>query len=77
MGRCDHQLHQGFPTKTNQILGGHSAIFFGDFAQLPPIDDTPLYFTTTRNQHSLTMEGRRVFESFNQSITVAFHSIQW
>ena len=41
MGQCDHHLHQGFSTNANQILGGLSAIFFGDFAQLQPFGDTP------------------------------------
>jgi ATP-dependent DNA helicase PIF1 len=44
----------------------------GDFAQLPPIGDTPLYSTKdTRKKHALTVEGRRVFDSFNQSITLS------
>ena len=45
MGRIDRQLRQAFPTKYDLTLGGLPAIIFGDFAQLPPIGDIPLYST--------------------------------
>jgi len=43
MGHCDRCLRQAFPENAGDSLGGIPAIFFGDFAQLPPIGDTPLY----------------------------------
>ena len=46
-------------------------LFFGYFAQLPPIGDTPLYSTKeSRKRAALHEEGRRVFESFSQSVTL-------
>ena len=71
-GRMDCRLRQAYPHKADEILGGLPAIFFGDFAQLPPVGDTPLYSTkSTRRRAALTEEGRRVFESFTQSITLS------
>ena len=48
------------------------ALLFGDFGQLPPIGDTPMYSTrdSARN-HALTQEGRHVYESFSQSVTLS------
>ena len=73
MGRADRQLWQIFPTASEETLGGLPAIFFGDFAQLPPIGDTPLYSSKMSGGRrlGLALEGCRVFESFQQSITLS------
>ena len=42
LGHVDCCLCQAFPSHSGDILGGLPAIFLGDFAQLPPIGDTPL-----------------------------------
>lgn len=71
MGRVDRRLRQAYPQNSTEVLGGMPALFFGDFAQLPPIGDTPLYSTKPANFRSgLTAEGRNVFEAFNQSVTL-------
>ena len=47
------------------------ALIFGDFAQLPPVGDTPLYSDESSSAHtSLSQEGHMVFEYFNQSVTL-------
>jgi hypothetical protein len=72
MGRCDRRLRQAYPENAEEILGGLPALFFGDFAQLPPIGDTPLYSTKNSGRRlALTQEGRRVFDSFEKSITLS------
>jgi hypothetical protein len=37
LGRVDHSLRQAYPQNADEILGGMPGIFFGDFAQLPPV----------------------------------------
>ena len=36
----------------DQMLGGCSCILFGDFGQLPPVMDLPLYTSTPHNDLS-------------------------
>jgi ATP-dependent DNA helicase PIF1 len=47
------------------------AIFFGDFAQLPPVGDSPMYSDKASSyREALHAEGRCVFESFKHSVTL-------
>ena len=43
VGHMDRHLYQAYPQNADEILGGIPAIFFGDFAQLPPVGDSPMY----------------------------------
>jgi hypothetical protein len=43
MGHVDQHLQQTCPSDATEILGGMPALILGDFAQLPPVGDTPLY----------------------------------
>jgi hypothetical protein len=72
MGRCDRRLRQAFPSAADETLGGRPSLVFGDFFQLPPIGDTPLYSDkpTLGSRSGLAAEGRAVFESFTQSVTL-------
>ena len=71
VGCTDHHLHQAYPQNADEILGGMLAIFFGDFAQLPPVGDSPMYSNKRSAYHTaLHGEGCHVFESFNQSVTL-------
>ena len=51
-GQIDKRLRQIFPHKVHELLGGCSCILFGDFSQLPPVMDLPLYTTVSRNELS-------------------------
>src|SRR6202050_5587900 len=71
MAYSDHDFIQ-----LDEILGGIPAIFFGDFAQLPPVADSPMYSDKPSTYCAgLHAEGCCVFESFNQSVTLqtVFH----
>ena len=39
----DRRLRQLFPARTEEIFGGCSFLLFGDWGQLPPVMDLPLY----------------------------------
>lgn len=45
-GKVDRRLRQVFPNSQDETLGNLPAIIFGDFGQLPPVGDTPLYSTS-------------------------------
>ncbi|KAJ7347558.1 hypothetical protein DFH08DRAFT_699376, partial [Mycena albidolilacea] len=72
MGCCDRRLRQAFPSAADDILGGLPALVFGEFFQLPPIGDTPLYSDKpiVGRRAGLSTEGCAVFESFTQSVTL-------
>ena len=71
VGRMDQHLRQAYPQMADEILGGIPAIFFGDFAQLPPVGDSPMYSDKSSAYcTALNTEGRCVFESFTQSVTL-------
>lgn len=49
--KIDSRLREAIPQKQNFCFGGISLILVGEFAQLPPIMDKPIYasHTSTRN----------------------------
>jgi ATP-dependent DNA helicase PIF1 len=73
MGKADRRLRQIFPADLDETLGGIPSIFFGDFGQLPPVGDSPLYSTKAGQgtRADLVNEGRRVFEDFTRSVTLS------
>ena len=73
LGRSDRRLRQAFPQKADEILGGLPALFFGDFAQLPPIGDVPLFSNKDyegTDRASLLQQGKTVYNSLTKSVTL-------
>lgn len=62
-GQLDRRLRQAFPNHCNQSLGGCSCLLFGDFGQLPPVMDLPLYTTTTSS--ALSDIGSSCYQTFD------------
>ena len=65
-GKIDSRLRQII---ADDVLGGIGVLLFGDFAQLPPVGDSPLYSSKIPLK-PLSIAGRDVYLSFNQSITL-------
>ena len=67
-GNIDPQLWQ---ILNDEVMGGIGVLLFGDFAQLPPIADSPLYSSRVPNK-PLSISGRDDYLSFNWSITLQY-----
>ena len=67
-GQIDRRLRQIFPHHGDCILGGCSLILFGDFGQLPPVMDLPLYTTIPRTD--LSDLGSTTYHAFTKAIVL-------
>ena len=68
-GQIDRRLRQIFPHHSHQVLGGCSCLLFGDFGQLPPVMDLPLYTTVTRNE--LSDLGSSTYHFFDSAVVLS------
>ena len=57
-----------FPHHADEILGGCSCTLIGDFGQLPPVMDLPLY--TTVSSTALSDIGRAAYSFFDHAIVL-------
>lgn len=67
-GQVDKRLRQVFPHRSDQLLGGCSCLLFGDFGQLPPVMDLPLYTTTPRT--ALSDLGSSAYQLFDHAVVL-------
>ena len=63
LGQVDQRLHQVFPHRADELFGGCSCLFFGDFGQLPPVMDFPLYSTVSHSP--LSDEGSAAYQQYS------------
>ena len=60
----DMRLRQAFPDHKNEPFGRRSIILFGDFGQLPPVLDLPMYASTQRD--ALLNDGFADYKQFRE-----------
>ncbi|EAQ91836.1 hypothetical protein CHGG_00071 [Chaetomium globosum CBS 148.51] len=63
----DQRLREVFPENRDEFFGGLSVILIGDFFQLPPVLNKPLY-STRDDLKDIEMVGRNAYLSFDKSV---------
>ena len=69
-GQIDRRLRQAFPHSAQELFGGCSILFFGDFGQLPPIMDLPFY--TTHTHSDVSDQGKAAYLQFDKAFTLTW-----
>ena len=67
-GQVDRRLRHAFPHHSQEVFGGCSCLLFGDFGQLPPVMDLPLYTTDSRSE--LSDQGRAAYQTFQLAVVL-------
>ena len=68
LSQVDQRLRQVFPHRADTVFGGCSCFIFGDFGQLPPVMDLPLYTTVSRSP--LSDQGSAAYQLFDRAIVL-------
>ena len=70
-GMIDARLRQAFPNAADQLFGGRSVILVGDFGQLVPVCDSPLWSEQSASRCSaLVNSGRLAFNAFDTAVVL-------
>ena len=67
-GQVDRRLRQVFPARSEKLFGGCSCLLFGDWGQLPPVMDLPLYTTVSRTE--LSDLGSANYHLFDRAVVL-------
>ena len=65
-GKMDSRFRQAFPGSSQKVFGNVSILIFGDFAQLAPVKDLPLYrvstpLTSKQRKNMLSLNGHSAY----------------
>ncbi|KID81497.1 ATP-dependent DNA helicase PIF1 [Metarhizium guizhouense ARSEF 977] len=67
LARIDSRLRQAFPQRSSEFFGSVSVLLVGDYFQLPPVRQKPLYSTST-NLSLLERKGQAAYQLFDRSV---------
>ncbi|XP_044721127.1 ATP-dependent DNA helicase PIF1 [Hirsutella rhossiliensis] len=67
LARIDSRLRQAFAQRNLEFFGGVSILLVGDFFQLPPVRQKPLYSTST-SLSSLERRGQVAYRLFDRTV---------
>ena len=74
LSRVDSRLREACPDSRDEYFGDCSVLMFGDFGQLPPVGDTPLFDLRVRDGISDPVlesnKGREAYLSLTENITL-------
>ena len=68
LSRIHNRLSVAFPAYADVPFGGRSVILIGDFAQLPPIGEIPMYATAPKFPKVQTLQGITLYAQFDQFV---------
>ena len=70
LGMIDERLRQAFPNFADQAFGGRSIILVGDFGQLPPVGDSPLWSDPRTSSIAIEKRGQSAFAMFTTAVVL-------
>ncbi|KJK85038.1 hypothetical protein H633G_11133 [Metarhizium anisopliae BRIP 53284] len=62
----DDRLREAFPNRNEEFFGGLNIILVGDFFQLPPVLQKPLYYD--KEVQGVEIKGRNAYRRFDKSV---------